>query len=73
MTKIERNLKKHIKLVNKKLKENNRKVVVCKECGQLIDIEQEKAVVEYDMKTQDITFICENCNKKLTKEMEERT
>lgn len=72
MFKLERKLKKHIKLVNRKLQENNRKIVVCKDCGQLIDIEQEKAVVEFDIETQNMTFICENCNKKIAKETEER-
>lgn len=72
MTKLDRKLKRYVKLVNKKLQQNNRKVVVCKDCGQLIDIEQEKAVVEYDMETQNITFLCESCNEKFVKEMEER-
>lgn len=72
MNRLERKLKKHIKLANKKLKENNRKVVVCKNCGQLFDREKEKGVVEFDMKTQDITFLCEKCNEKFTKEIEER-
>lgn len=72
MSKLEKQLKKYKKLVDKKLQENNRKVVVCKDCGQLIDREQEKVVVEYDMETQNITFICENCNEKFVKEMEER-
>ena len=72
MTKLERQLKKYKKLVDKKLQENNRKVVVCKDCGQLIDIEHEKAVVEYDMLSQNLTYLCERCNEKFIKEMEQR-
>ena len=72
MNKLERKLKKYKKIVDKKLQENNRKVVVCKDCGQLIDIEQEKAVIEYDMVSQNITYLCESCNEKFVKEMEQR-
>ena len=72
MTKLERKLKKYKKLVDKKLQENNRKVVVCKDCGQLIDREQEKTVIEYDMVSQNITYLCESCNEKFIKEMEQR-
>lgn len=71
-TKTERDLNKTLKRMKKVLSKDKRKVVVCKDCGQLIDRENERCVVEFDISTQSATYICEKCNDKFTKELEER-
>lgn len=61
----QRRIKKLEKKYSKEAQNETRKVVVCKDCGNLFSIKE--TYIEFDLKTGEKEFQCQYCNNKESK------